>query len=230
MLQPKTIQNKYSLLLFTLILLFIIGPFFTGIIGQIVTELLFFGIILSIIRTFNLPKKNFFLYVGLAGLAFFFNIISDIYILSQGLESNFDKLLILISDLINSVFIILALLSINKKLFLIQKVNNNIIRGGIAVFLLIGLLWTFIYHIIFLLDPNAFSYSRELQELQEEYNYLFYFSFTTLTTLGYGDVTPINQFAMNLTNLEAIVGMMYPSIFIARLVSLYTADELKERN
>jgi hypothetical protein len=92
--------------------------------------------------------------------------------------------------------------------------------------LLCGVLWTFIYHIVFLLDSTAFLFSQEL----EEYNYLFYFSFTTLTTLGYGDVTPANQFAMNLTNLEAIVGMMYPSIFIARLVSLYTADELKERD
>jgi len=226
MLRSKSIQNKYSQLLFTLILLFIIGPFFTKIIGQVITQLLFFGIIISIIRTFNLKKNNFLLYVAIAGLAFFFNTLSTVYTLSHGLESNFDKLLIFIADLINSVFIVLAILSINKKIFLAQKVDHDTIKGGIAVFLLIGLLWTFIYHLIFLLDPNAFSYSQELQE----YNHLFYFSFTTLTTLGYGDVTPVNQFAMNLTNLEAIVGIMYPSIFIARLVSLYTADELKERD
>ena len=116
MLRSKSIQNKYSQLLFTLILLFIIGPFFTKIIGQVITQLLFFGIIISIIRTFNLKKNNFLLYVAIAGLAFFFNTLSTVYTLSHGLESNFDKLLIFIADLINSVFIVLAILSINKKI------------------------------------------------------------------------------------------------------------------
>ncbi|MBE9170402.1 two pore domain potassium channel family protein [Pleurocapsales cyanobacterium LEGE 06147] len=98
-----------------------------------------------------------------------------------------------------------------------KQVDGDILKGGVSVFFLIGILWTFIYQIVLILDSHAFSHSKEI----EEYNYLFHFSFTTLTTLGYGDITPINQFAMNLANLEAIVGMMYPSIFIARLVSLY---------
>jgi hypothetical protein len=226
MLREKSIQDKYSQLLFTLILLFLIAPFLTGIIGQIIIQLIFLGMIISLIRTFNLNKINFLLYVAVAGFAFLFSILSTVYILPHGLELNLHKFLIIISDSINSIFIIMALFSLNKRIFLFKKVDNNTIKGGVAVFLLIGILWTFIYHIVFILDPNAFSYSKEIKE----YDYLFYFSFTTLTTLGYGDVTPVNQFAMSLANLEAIVGMMYPSIFIARLVSLYTADELKERD
>ncbi len=226
MLQAKSIQNKYSQLLFTLLILFLLGPFFTGVIGQIITELIFFWMIISLIRTFNLKKRNFLLYVAIAGLAFFFSILSTVYDFPSGLETNLHKFLFIISDSINSIFIIMAIFLLNRKIFLVKKVDNDTIKGGVAIFLLCGVLWTFIYHIVFILDSNAFLFSKEL----EEYNYLFYFSFTTLTTLGYGDVTPANQFAMNLTNLEAIVGMMYPSIFIARLVSLYTTEELKERD
>lgn len=226
MLRDKSIQNKYSQLLFTLILLFLTAPFLTGIIGQIIIQSTFLGMIISLIRTFNLKKINFLLYVAIAGLAFLFSILSAVYILPRGLESNLHKFLIIISDSINSIFIVMALFSLNKRIFLVKKVDNNTIKGGVSVFLLIGILWTFIYQIVFILDPNAFSYSKEIKE----YGYLLYFSFTTLTTLGYGDVTPVNQFAMSLANLEAIVGMMYPSIFIARLVSLYTADELKEQD
>jgi hypothetical protein len=54
---------------------------------------------------------------------------------------------------------------------------------------------------------------------------VFYFSFTTLTTLGYGDVSPVNSFAMMLANAEALIGQLYPAIVIAKLVSLYTEDK-----
>jgi hypothetical protein len=50
---------------------------------------------------------------------------------------------------------------------------------------------------------------------------LFYFSFTTMTTVGYGDVFPINKFAMVFSNLEAIVGQLYIAIFVARLIGLH---------
>jgi hypothetical protein len=56
---------------------------------------------------------------------------------------------------------------------------------------------------------------------------LFYFSFTTLTTLGYGDITPAGKFAQVLANMEAIAGQVYLAIFIARLVGLHIAQELK---
>ena len=53
---------------------------------------------------------------------------------------------------------------------------------------------------------------------------LFYFSFVTLTTLGYGDITPVNNFAMMFTNLEGLCGQLFPAISIATLVSLYKKE------
>ncbi|MEM6521441.1 MAG: ion channel, partial [Cyanobacteria bacterium P01_C01_bin.70] len=49
----------------------------------------------------------------------------------------------------------------------------------------------------------------------------FHFSFTTLTTLGYGDIIPVSEVALVLANLEAIIGQIYPAVFIAVLVGGY---------
>lgn len=51
---------------------------------------------------------------------------------------------------------------------------------------------------------------------------MMYFSVTTLTTVGYGDIYPVNPIARSLSNLEGIVGQLYPAIILARIVTLYT--------
>ena len=68
-------------------------------------------------------------------------------------------------------------------------------------------------------DPNALSMPEGVS-----HSSIFDFSFTTLTTLGYGDITPNNAFAMILTNAEALVGQIYPAVVIAKLVSLYKVE------
>ncbi|MDJ0797186.1 MAG: potassium channel family protein [Calothrix sp. MO_167.B12] len=72
------------------------------------------------------------------------------------------------------------------------------------------------------LDQNAFSQTVTPGGF---YSTGIYLSFTTLTTLGYGDILPVNPFAMMLTNLEAIIGQMYPAIFIAILVGAYLSQK-----
>ena len=129
----------------------------------------------------------------------------------------------LIIRVIYSLFVLAALVTINRTIFSVKKVNGDTIKGGISVFFLIGIVWALVYKIVYLLDANAFSPSIEATNLLDS---MFYFSFTTLTTLGYGDITPVSDLARTLANLEAITGMMYPSIFIARLVALYTAQEM----
>jgi len=52
----------------------------------------------------------------------------------------------------------------------------------------------------------------------------FYFRFVTLTTVGYGDIVPINRVGMVMSNMEAIIGQMYPAVILSRLVSLYVQD------
>jgi hypothetical protein len=102
-------------------------------------------------------------------------------------------------------------------------VTRHRVRGAIAAYLLIGITWTYIYMSIALLINGAFSFPSSTTvgpdgpELQST---LAYYSFVTLTTLGYGDVVPIHPVARMFAILEALVGMLYPATLLARLVSL----------
>ena len=216
----KFTLNKYSQLLSITILLFIISPIFEGVMGRIIIGVVFFGTIIAIIRTFNLTKRFFFLLLTLIAAAFTLDIYTSI-------QANFDGIEVLrfTVTLTYSLVILTALITINKKIFSVKKVNSDTIKGGIAVFFLIGTFWALLYIMVYYFDPNAFSQPIEPLDVIDS---MFYFSFTTLTTLGYGDLTPVNSVAKTLANLEAVTGMMYPSIFIARLVGLYTAQEMNE--
>jgi Ion channel len=69
-------------------------------------------------------------------------------------------------------------------------------------------------------EPDAFSGLAPLQDNLSVAHNLIYFSFVTLTTVGYGDIVPIHPFARSLANVEAIIGQLYPATLLARLVTL----------
>jgi hypothetical protein len=91
----------------------------------------------------------------------------------------------------------------------------------VAAYLLLGLGWALAYELVALLDAGAFSGTG----LAGSPRYPFvYFSFVTLTTLGYGDVTPVHPVARSLAIAEGLTGQLYPAILLARLVSLATGS------
>jgi Ion channel len=92
------------------------------------------------------------------------------------------------------------------------------VEGAIAVYLLMGLLWAFAYDIVELLQPGSFS--LKTQSSDGALPQLGYFSFTTLTTLGFGDILPVSPLARSLAMLEGLVGQLFPVILIARLVAM----------
>jgi Ion channel len=89
---------------------------------------------------------------------------------------------------------------------------------------MIGFLWGIFYKMIYLFDADAFSNISPENYLRK----LNYYSFITLTTVGYGDITPQNSLAMSLANIEAIIGQLFPAIIIARLVGLYEAEKKED--
>ncbi len=95
------------------------------------------------------------------------------------------------------------------------RVTLSRILGAVAAYLLLGLVWVGAYHLVELAHPAAFAGLAP-----GDPQHLIYFSFVTLTTTGYGDVTPLHPAARSLAMLEALVGQLYPAILIARLVSL----------
>jgi len=103
------------------------------------------------------------------------------------------------------------------------------ITGAVAAYLLIGMIWSLAYYLVTLCIPGAFSVQRPsvpggTESLQSQ---LFYFSFVTLTTIGYGDIAPVHPFVRMLVILEGVVGQLFPAILIARLVSLQVQSKQK---
>jgi hypothetical protein len=104
-------------------------------------------------------------------------------------------------------------------------VTGDRIAGAVVVYLLLGLVWMLIYTLLMVWDPGAFHLPGGLAgRLGEggEYTFLF-FSFVTLTTLGYGDITPVTPAGQTAAWFEATTGQLYLAILIARLVGLHLA-------
>jgi hypothetical protein len=103
-----------------------------------------------------------------------------------------------------------------------SQVTGHRIRGAIAVYLIFGLMWALLYQVLALTLPGAFNLPANITSDDPEglQRALTYFSFITMTTLGYGDITPVLPAARTLAMFEALVGQLYPAITLARLVSL----------
>ncbi len=114
-----------------------------------------------------------------------------------------------------------------RELFMARKVNASTMLLAVNCYLLIGTVWTIIYLLTDYLVPGSFN----LPETPgiETWQHLYYFSFVTLTTLGYGEISPALPLARSLAMMEAIAGVLFTGILMARLIGLYTAgDSTKE--
>src|SRR5881398_2818641 len=110
------------------------------------------------------------------------------------------------------------------------SVNTEVLCASISAYLLLGLAWTFAYWLIAELTPGAFALNVSVGSDNSMKGFLgFYFSFITLTTVGYGDITPVSHPARMLAALEAMTGVLYVAILIARLVSIQAAPKAGER-
>lgn len=97
------------------------------------------------------------------------------------------------------------------------RVTHVRIQGAIAVYLLFGIAYAHGYHIVGVLHPGAFA--APPGELNQPSDWI-YFSFVTLTTVGYGDITPVIPVARSLAIGEALVGQLYLAVMISRLVAM----------
>lgn len=104
-----------------------------------------------------------------------------------------------------------------------EKVTTNRINGALCFYLLLGIIWAFLFAGIETLQAESFLVFGE--DIAAQSDNLFadfiYYSFATLTTLGYGDIAPSSHPARALSTLEAVTGQMYLAVLIARLVGLH---------
>jgi voltage-gated potassium channel len=105
-----------------------------------------------------------------------------------------------------------------------RAVTGETISMSVSVYLLMGLTWGLLYIFIFELHPNAFSavqVSKPSLDPLPAFPVLFYFSLTTLSTIGFGDITPVTLQARYAAVAEGITGQFYLAILVARLVGMH---------
>ncbi|MEI6491853.1 MAG: potassium channel family protein [Verrucomicrobiota bacterium] len=105
------------------------------------------------------------------------------------------------------------------------RVDNETLCACLSGFLMIGLLWATGFTLLGHLDPKAFAFTLPGQTMDGFES--FYFSFVTLSTIGYGDITPVSRVAKMLCIMEAVTGMFYVAVLVARLVSIYSSPARK---
>ncbi|MFT4825167.1 MAG: voltage-gated potassium channel [Halioglobus sp.] len=110
-----------------------------------------------------------------------------------------------------------------------RTVTADMIFAAMCAYIIVGLAWMFIYACIELRVPGSFVVAQTGASPSDmiQFNY---FSFVTLTTLGYGDVTPVSDFARSWAMVEAILGQFYLAVVLARIVGLHISAQQHDEN
>ncbi len=143
--------------------------------------------------------------------------------------------MVVTANLLDLLFLALVVGAILGHVFRSRRITRETLAGAISAYLLIGVMWADVFSILQTVLPGSFSTSATELAVQpgmasprNQVAQFSYFSFVTLSTLGYGDITPLTRPARGLAALEAIFGQLYLAILIARLVSLQVAPATKE--
>ena len=114
-------------------------------------------------------------------------------------------------------FFVSAAWLVGNRVLLTGEVDLNIITGSVALYLILGFIWAILYTFLIQLSPEAIR-GVEPENWIYSLSTMTYFSFVTLTTLGYGDISPVTPIAKVLVILEAVTGMFYFAIIVASLI------------
>jgi hypothetical protein len=214
-------KGLMALLLCLVATLFIAPPLMSaGIIGPIVFDIFFGLVLVSGVSAIAKHRGATILAALVAGLALATRAASE-FSPSEGLASA------------NVWLSLLALLLVTvltlAQVFRAGPITIDRIAGAIAAYLLLGFTWAFAYELTLLRFPDAIRFAEVMDHRMDHRIALVYYSFVTLTTVGYGDITPVAPLARSIAACEALVGQLFPAILIARLVSMEIAGRERHR-
>lgn len=218
-------EEGLSVLLFLLILfIFVIYPLETmGITNLVVVKVFLSFMVIAGVGSVGKKKGRI---VGLTVTAIV-NLFFDWYAAFS------DKQWILLTSLVITIcFEAILIYFIMLRTTAPGPVNSYRIQGSVVVYLLIGILFSSMYTFIYVLDERAFSFGTPPQSIELSQGSLTYFSFVSLTTIGYGDIQPLHPFARAVATMEGLIGQLFPAILIGRLVSqsLTSSEKIDSEN
>lgn len=219
----KAVRKLYGT--YTGLLLVLLFIFFLPVLRSIWSERLFFDIILSLIIIASIgsvyKQTKIHGYIWVLGLAALFSQWAEHLMLNS-------TVLLLISNILTAVFLGFTSVVIVIHIVTTQSVTQDMLAGAVSAYLLIGMTFSVLYTCVEAVQPNSFNVPQ-IDYLTREVPSFFYYSFVTLTTLGFGDIAPRTEVARALSIIEAILGQMYLAILIASMVGKVTAaSRIKE--
>jgi hypothetical protein len=220
----RRLQERYSdplltaLTIMLAVLLFVVGPLQAAGVASAHHFGIAFGLVL-VVAVFIVSGSG----VALAGILAAVAVIVVSTVLRLRHPSAVDIYLDAAAWLIAGVTLSIV---VARAVFAPGKVTFHRIIGAVLLYLNIGLIFTALFCFVALRIPNAFTGLGPLQDNLAVAGNLIYFSFITLTSVGYGDIVPLHPYARSLANVEAIIGQLYPATLLARLVTL----ELENRH
>lgn len=199
-------------LLGSLIMVLIIAPFFEK--NDIQLKILHILLISSLFFSASIVSKSktSFKVVVIFGLPMLLLNIGALFLRI----SCFETYIFMISSTV--LFFIVTTVLLLRKIFISKVVDTNILLGAISIYLLLAVIWGLLYNLVSHFAVNSFNVNIK------GINDCMYFSLATLTTVGYGDITPSSTLARLLATMEAVTAQLYLTVIIARLVGLHMKD------
>jgi hypothetical protein len=213
-------KNRFFFLFISLLAMIFLGPFIEGFhYLRILFSVFLTAVFLSAIYAISQKRRTAYIAVFLLLPTLAFTWISY-FVDSTGLYlgSRF-------SVVVFFVFIIIKILAF---IFRQDEVSSDLIVGAAVVYLLMAETWAAVYQILETLSPGSFAMPDG--QLQNSLQLFEYYSLVTITTLGYGDVTPLTSVASSLSTLEAVIGQLYLVITVAFLVGVHVSQSIQRKN
>lgn len=212
-------NNNFIYLLLGLLLALLLTPL-AGEQGSgsnsILPQLVFCGTLLFSIWSLVNTRKWFWLACALSGGYFLLILLA--WLLDR-------TVLIYLSYLILLLFCLLVLAVVTKDVIFSGTIDANRLVGSACIYFLLGLVWALLYFLLDTLLPNSFSGISAGNSGQGALQDFIYYSFVTLTTLGYGDILPLSNAARVLSYMEASCGVLYIAILVASLVGTHLSQK-----
>jgi hypothetical protein len=210
-------QNNFSYLLVALLLLLVAPPVLAtlfGWTGPVIRAVPYTLVMVMGVWSLRMTRTWFHTVLGLAIVGFLLEVL---HAASQHVATTY---LALSSFLL---FLLLCTFLVLREVLSGTEVDLNRIAGAFCAYLMLGFIWSVAYMMLFAIDHGSFQglpqTGNDLQLLD-----LQYFSFVTMTTLGYGDVSPVSDVARALAAVEAVIGQFYLAVLVAALVGAYVAS------
>lgn len=210
-------RARYLFLLILITMLLFLGPFLEALVRlKILSDLLLTAIFIAIIYAVSL-NKNQMIIMAIFGLPLIIVLWSAYWVETPNIG--------LLSRIFGTLFCAFAIINILHYVFKSEVVTKETIFAAIDAYLLIALMFAFVFMVLEKLAPGSFAFSegRTFDKLTR----FEYFSFVTITTLGFGDITPVTEKAGALASLEAVTGQIYLVVLVAWLVGMYVSRRSK---